>query len=78
MYLHSNHLQRGMACFSICLQKKSNSIKLYIIPSKAFDQHWMLKTFASVRSLNSDLACQENHGPSSASNSSDFLRCELA
>ncbi|KAG5229538.1 nephrocystin [Salix suchowensis] len=59
--LNSRSLQRGITCFSICLQKQKCSIKLYMIPTTTVAQHWMLKTFASAGSLNAEVECQENH-----------------
>uniref|UniRef100_A0A6N2LM24 MalT-like TPR region domain-containing protein n=2 Tax=Salix TaxID=40685 RepID=A0A6N2LM24_SALVM len=72
--LNSRSLQRGITCFSICLQKQKCSIKLYMIPTTTVAQHWMLKTFASAGSLNAEVECQENHISSGFSTSNDFRR----
>ncbi|KAL5803491.1 hypothetical protein ACOSQ4_031796 [Xanthoceras sorbifolium] len=73
--LHSEHGQKGIACYcSISIQKQKCDIKLYMVPSKAIARHWRLKMFASVDSLQADVADKENHVRSVASAPSDFQR----
>ncbi|KAK0592901.1 hypothetical protein LWI29_027493 [Acer saccharum] len=72
--LHSEHGPKGIACYSICLQKQKCDIKLYMVPNKAIACYWRFKLFASVGSLKADAADKENLVCFDASAPSDFPR----
>uniref|UniRef100_A0A2N9IVN1 MalT-like TPR region domain-containing protein n=1 Tax=Fagus sylvatica TaxID=28930 RepID=A0A2N9IVN1_FAGSY len=63
LHMQSDHLQKARTWFSVCLQKQECSIKLYMVPFRAIARHSVLRPFASVGSLEADVASQENHAP---------------
>ncbi|CAN6564728.1 unnamed protein product [Malus baccata var. baccata] len=60
--MQSAHLYKGSNAFSVCLPKENCSIKLFMVPVRAFALCWTSsRTFASVGSLDRNLAAQEKH-----------------
>ncbi|KAH0978755.1 hypothetical protein GBA52_005932 [Prunus armeniaca] len=68
-HIQSGHFHKGLTCFSGCLPKKNSSI--FMVPVRAFAVCcYASRTFASVGSLDTDVAGQESH----VSNSNNFQR----
>ncbi|CAB4302053.1 unnamed protein product [Prunus armeniaca] len=68
-HIHSGHFHKGLTCFSGRLPKKNSSI--FMVPVRAFAVCcYASRTFASVGSLDTDVAGQESH----VSNSNNFQR----
>ncbi|KAL4594759.1 hypothetical protein ACB092_12G042500 [Castanea dentata] len=63
LHMQSDQLRKAITCFSVCLQKQKWSIKLYMLPFRAIASHHISKPFASVGSLEAEVASQENHAP---------------
>ncbi|BFG23534.1 hypothetical protein CerSpe_098080 [Prunus speciosa] len=68
-HIQSGHFHKGLTCFSGCLPKKNSSI--FMVPVRAFALCcYASRTFASVGSLDTDVAGQKSH----VSNSNNFQR----
>ncbi|GLT48255.1 hypothetical protein SLA2020_218900 [Shorea laevis] len=73
--LHSGYWQKGIRCFSVCLQKQKWNWKFYIMTNRNVSVHFVLKTFAATGSLEADVACN-NQDSSDVSAPNNFLRSE--
>ncbi|KAB1205101.1 Kinesin light chain [Morella rubra] len=73
LHMQSEHLRKATACFPVCLRKKKCSSKLYMIPIRTIPHRTVLRPFASVGSLDTNVAGRENNA-SGVSTAKNFQR----
>ncbi|KAG6650458.1 hypothetical protein I3843_06G040300 [Carya illinoinensis] len=78
LHMQSEHLRKAITCFSVCHQKQKCNIKHYMIPIKAVSGHRVYRTFASVGSLEADVASHGNDAPPGVSTPNNSRRSRMS